>query len=146
MGSRDIWCVEATADMLATGHEKLRKALAEVVREAVARGWVDAGKAEGWLEKLERGRVLKEGWRKYLVKLSSSGSLEVRFASISPDNIEREVKRLREVDLEEGRHFTVKMPEGAGRTVSRFLGRVRRTPHGSPSTAPANSRGWRRSL
>jgi len=75
--------------MLATGHEKLRKALAEVVREAVARGWVDAGKAEGWLEKLERGRVLMEGWPKYEVGLTSSGSLEVRFSSLNPDNIER---------------------------------------------------------
>jgi hypothetical protein len=53
VGSRDIWYVKATADMLAAGREKLRKALAKVVREAVARGWVDAGKAEGW-EKLER--------------------------------------------------------------------------------------------
>ncbi len=132
--------------MLAAGRGELRKALAEVIREAVARGWVDAGKAEGWLEKLERGRVLKEGWPKYLVRLSSSGALEVRFRSPNPDSIVREAKRLREVGLEEGRHFTVKMPEGAGRAVSRFLGRVRRTPHGSPSAAPANSRGWRRSL
>ncbi|MCC6031880.1 MAG: hypothetical protein LM566_03060 [Pyrobaculum sp.] len=50
---RDMWYVEATADMLAAGRGELRKALAEVVRETVARGWVDAGKAEGWLEKLE---------------------------------------------------------------------------------------------
>jgi hypothetical protein len=58
---RDIWYVRAYTDMLAAGHERLRKALAEVVKEAVARGWIDAGKAEGWLEKLERGRVLMEG-------------------------------------------------------------------------------------
>jgi len=30
---------------------------------------VDAGKAEGWPGKLERGCVLKEGWPKYLVRL-----------------------------------------------------------------------------
>jgi hypothetical protein len=46
--------------MLAAGHEKLRKALAEIVREALARGWVDEKKARRWLEKLEgvwrRGR------------------------------------------------------------------------------------------
>jgi hypothetical protein len=76
---------------------------------------VDAGKAEGWLEKLERGRVLKEDWPKYLVRLSSSGSLEVRFASISPDSIEWAAQRLREMGLEEGKHYTVKMPEGGGR-------------------------------
>jgi hypothetical protein len=76
---------------------------------------VYAGRAEGWLEKLERGRALKEGWPKYLVRLSSSGSLEVRFASISPDSIEREAQRLREMGLEEGKHYTVKMPEGGGR-------------------------------
>jgi Fe2+ transport system protein FeoA len=115
VGSRDIWYVETTADMLAAGHEKLRKALAEIVREAVARGWVDAGKAEGWLEKLERGRVLKEGWPEYLVRLSSSGALEVRFASISPDSKKQVAQRLREMGLEEGVHFSAKMPEGGGR-------------------------------
>ncbi len=101
--------------MLAAGREELRKALAEVVREAVARGWVDAGEAESWLKKLEKGRVLKKGWPKYLVRLSSSGSLEVRFSSTNPDSIEREAQRLREMGLEEGRHFTVKMPEGGGK-------------------------------
>jgi hypothetical protein len=38
-GSMDIWYVKATADMLAAGRGELRKALAKVVREAVARGW-----------------------------------------------------------------------------------------------------------
>jgi hypothetical protein len=52
-GSRDAWYVIATTDKLAAGREELRKALAEVVREAIARGWIDASKAEGWLEKLE---------------------------------------------------------------------------------------------
>jgi hypothetical protein len=41
VGSRDIWHVEATADMLAAGRGKLRKALAKVVRMAIARGWVE---------------------------------------------------------------------------------------------------------
>ncbi len=89
VGSRDIWYVETTADMLTAERGELRKALAEVVREAVTRGWVDAGKAVGWLEKLEEGRVLMEGWPKYEVGLSSSGALEVRFGSTSPDSIER---------------------------------------------------------
>jgi len=41
--------------MLAAGREELRKALAEIVRAAVEKERVDAGKAERWLEKLERG-------------------------------------------------------------------------------------------
>jgi len=40
---------------------ELRDALAEVVREALARGWIDASKAEGWLEELENGITLMEG-------------------------------------------------------------------------------------
>ncbi len=112
VGSRDIWYVEATADMLTAEREELRKALAEVVREAVARGWVYAGRAEGWLKKLEEGRVLMEGWPKYEVGLSSSGALKVRFGSTRPDSIQREAQRLRDMGLEEGSHFSVKMPEG----------------------------------
>ena len=57
-GGRDVWRVRAYTDRLAAGREELRSAIAEFVREAVARGWVDAGKAEGLLEKLEGGRVL----------------------------------------------------------------------------------------
>jgi hypothetical protein len=111
-GGRDRWYVEVATDMLAAGRVELRKALAEIVREAVARGWVDANKAEGWLEKLERGRVLEEGWPMYLVRLSGGGALEVRFGSTDLDSIERETQRLRELGLEEGKHFTVNMPEG----------------------------------
>jgi hypothetical protein len=59
-GGRDEWYVKAATDMLAAGREELRKALAEVVRRAMEKGWVEAGKAEGWLEKLEKGRVLME--------------------------------------------------------------------------------------
>jgi len=53
---------------------------------------------------------LKEGWTKYLVRLVE-GALVVRFASPNPDSIEREKQRLENMGLEEGRHFTVKMPE-----------------------------------
>jgi hypothetical protein len=52
-----VWYVIAPTDMLAAGREELRKVPAEFIREAVARGWVYAGRAERWLEKLERGRV-----------------------------------------------------------------------------------------
>jgi hypothetical protein len=114
VGDRDVWYVEATTDRLAAGREELRNALAEIVRKAVENGWVDAGKAEGWLEKLESGRVLKEGWPKYLVRLVE-GALVVIYRSTDHDNIEREAKRFREMGLEEGRHFAVKTPEGGGR-------------------------------
>jgi hypothetical protein len=110
-GGRDEWRVEATTDRLAAGRKELRDALAEIVREAVARRWVDAGKAESWLEKLEEGRVLMEGWPKYYVGLIE-GALVVRFSSPNPDSIEREAQRLREMGLEEGKHFTVKMSKG----------------------------------
>jgi len=110
-GSRGERRVEVSTNRLAAGHEKLRKALAEIVREAIARGWVDADKAGGWLEKLEKGRVLKEGWPRYKVRLVE-GALEVRFASTDPNSIEREVQRFKEMGLEEGKHFSVKTPEG----------------------------------
>ena len=53
-GKRDVWYVYAYTDKLAAGREELRKALAEIVREAVKSNWVDAGRAERWLKKLER--------------------------------------------------------------------------------------------
>ena len=111
VGSSDIWYVEATTDMLAAGREELRKALAEIVKAARNNGWVDERKAERWLKKLERGRVLMEGWPKYEVGLTSSGALKVRFSSPNPDSIEREAQRLRDMGLVEGVHFSVKMPE-----------------------------------
>ncbi len=111
-GGRDVWHVEATTDELATGHRELREALVEIIRRAVENGWVDASKAEGWLEKLEKGRVLKEGWPEYDMQLTRSGALVVRFGSTDRNSIEREKQRLENMGLEKGRHFTVKMPEG----------------------------------
>jgi hypothetical protein len=61
VGERDEWRVRATTDRLAAGRRELRDALAEIVREALAKGWVDAGKAERWLDKLEGGLTLREG-------------------------------------------------------------------------------------
>jgi len=106
-----VWQVWTTTDMLAAGRKELRDALAEIVRKAAENGWVDAGKAERWLEKLERGLTLKEGWPKYGVGLVE-GALVVRYSSTDRGGIEREVRRLRAMGLEEGKHFTVKMPEG----------------------------------
>jgi len=111
VGGRDVWRVRAYTDVLAAGREELRNALAEIVRTAVEKGWVETGKAEGWLEKLERGRMLKEGWPKYEIGLAK-GALVVRFTSTSPYSIEGEAQRLRDMGLVEGEHFTTKMPEG----------------------------------
>jgi hypothetical protein len=111
VGNRDVWQVWATTDKLTAGREELRKALAELVREALTRGWIDTSKAEGWLGKLEKGLTLREGWPRYHVGLKE-GALEVRYQSTNPDNIARETQRFRDMGLEEGRHFSVKMPEG----------------------------------
>jgi hypothetical protein len=54
-GGGDVWYIVATTDRLVAGDEKLRKALAEIVRAAVEKGWVDEKSAEGWLKKLESG-------------------------------------------------------------------------------------------
>jgi tetratricopeptide (TPR) repeat protein len=110
VGNRDVWRIEAHTDKLAAGRKELRDALAEIVRTARGKGWVDAGKADGWLEKLEKGRVLREGWPKYHVGLAE-GALVVRYKTTNPDNIEREKLRLKEMGLKEGKHFSVKMPE-----------------------------------
>jgi hypothetical protein len=106
-----VWYVCAYTDVLAAGRGELRKALAEVVRETAARGWVDRGRAERWLKKLERGRALRKGWPKYLIRLSRRGTLAVTFGSTNPHSIWREAQRLREMGLGEGVHFSVKMPE-----------------------------------
>jgi hypothetical protein len=109
------WYVWATTDKLAAGHKKLRDGLAKIVETALARGWVDEGTARRWLEKLERGLTLKEEWPKYHVGLTYSGALVVRYRSANPDGIEQVAEQLRDVGLEEGRHFTVKKPEGGKR-------------------------------
>ncbi len=90
VGDGNDWRFKAYADMLAAGREELRNALAEIVRRAMENDWVDAGKAEGWLKKLEEGRVLREGWPKHYMGLARSGALRVKFGSINPNSIERE--------------------------------------------------------
>ncbi len=112
VGGGNVWYVYAYTDTLATGRKELRSAIAEVVKKAVEKGWVDVGKAERWLEKLEEGRVLMEGWPKFLVRLSSSGALEVKYQSTDRNSIEREKQRLEKMGLKRGVHFTVGMPEG----------------------------------
>jgi len=120
-GGRGVWYVEATTDKLAAGREELRGVLADIVREALAKGWADTSKAERWLKKLERGLTLREGWPKYLVRLAGGGALEVKYTSTNPDGIVREARRLKAMGLEEGRHFTVKKPEGSREGYVRIL-------------------------
>jgi len=110
-GDEGEWYVRATTDKLAAAGEELREALAEIVKKAMENGWVDKKRAERWLKKLERGYMLMEGWPKYEVKLVE-GALVVSFRSTNLDNIKQETQRFREMGLEEGRHFSVKMPEG----------------------------------
>jgi len=62
-----------------------------------------------------------EGWPKYYVGLMRSGALIVRYHSTDPDSIARETQRLREIGLEEDKHFTVKMPEGGKAGYVRIL-------------------------
>ncbi|MDT7870456.1 MAG: hypothetical protein RQ839_09805, partial [Thermoproteus sp.] len=113
-GDRDEWYVEATTDRLAAGRKELRNVLAEIVRKAAESGWVNRETADRWLDKLRGGITLREGWPKYYVGLARSGALEVRYETTNSGNIEREARRLEKMGLEEGRHFTVKMPEGGG--------------------------------
>jgi hypothetical protein len=112
VGDRDEWRVEVTTDKLAAGRKELRDAVRKVVEGALEKGWVDEKKTRRWLEKLEEGLTLREGWPKYHVGVARSGSLVVRYHSTNPDNIVREAQRLRDMGLVEGVHFSVKMPEG----------------------------------
>jgi hypothetical protein len=114
VGDGDVWRVWVTTNKLAAGHEELRKALAEIVEKARDKDWIDAGKAKRWLEKLERGLTLMEGWPMYHVGLKDS-ALEVSFGSTDRNSIVREAQRLEKMGLKRGVHFSVKMPEGGGK-------------------------------
>ncbi|MFP3266816.1 MAG: PaRep2b protein [Thermoproteus sp.] len=114
------WYVWATTDRLVAGHKKLKDALTEIVEAARDNGWVDASKAERWLEKLRSGITLRKGWPRHLVRLVE-GALDVRYQSTNPEGIERETRRLRAMGLVEDIHFTVKMPEGGGAGYVRIL-------------------------
>jgi len=111
VGDGGVWRVIATTRKLAAGREELRNAIAEIVRRAVERGWVNADTADRWLEELEEGRVLKESWPEYEVRLVK-GALRVRYRSTDPDSIQREAQRLEKMGLKRGIHLSVKMPEG----------------------------------
>jgi len=110
VGDRGEWRIEVSTDKLAAGREELRKAIAEVVKKAVEERWVEAGRAERWLKKLEKGRVLKEGWPKYSIRLAK-GALEVKYKTTNSGNIEQVAQRLEKMGLKRGVHFSVKMPK-----------------------------------
>jgi len=122
--SRDVWRVYAYTDVLASASEDLRDALANIVRRAIEHGWVDEKKAKRWLEKLEGGVAAWEG-KKFMVRLSGSGALEVSFRSTSRKSVEEVVREFKAMGLEEGVHFAVKWSEGLGR-VSLLAEGVRR--------------------
>jgi len=107
---KNVCYVKVSTDKLAAGSEELRKTIAEIVRKAAENDSVEAGKAKRWLKKLERGRVLMEGWPKFKVRLVKS-ALEISFSSPNLDSIQQAAQRLEKMGLEEGRHFTAKMPE-----------------------------------
>jgi hypothetical protein len=109
-GNKDVWRVRASIGKLVAGHEELRNAIAEIVETARNNGWVDAGKADGWLEEPKRGRVLRERWPEYEVGLVM-GALVVRYRSTDPISIEREAQRLEKMGLKRGVHFSANMPE-----------------------------------
>jgi hypothetical protein len=113
-GAGGVWRVAASVGRLAAGARELREAAAKAVRGAVGAGLVPGRRAGRWLEALEGGRAPPRG---YSPALSNTGALAVRFISTNAASVEREARRLREVGLVEGLHFTVKMPEGgrAGR-------------------------------
>jgi len=108
---RDAWYVKAYTDMLAAGRGELREALVKIVETARSNGWVDADKAERWLEKLESGRVLREGWPKYYVGLTNNGALVVEYRSTNLDSIKQVEQQLKQMGLEKDVHFTVKIPK-----------------------------------
>jgi hypothetical protein len=96
--SRDVWRVYAYTDVLASASEELRASLANIVRRAVEHGWVDEEKARRWLEKLEGGVVAWEG-KKFMVRLSGSGALEVSFRSTSRKSVEDVIREFKAVGL-----------------------------------------------
>jgi hypothetical protein len=106
----DVWYVYVYTDSLAAGRKEFRDAVVKIVEVARDNNWIDAEKAERWLEKLEKGLTLKEGWPKYEVGLTK-GALVIRFGSTNPDSIEHERQRLKKMGLIEGKHFTVKIPK-----------------------------------
>ncbi len=75
---------------------------------------MDEEKARRWLEKLEGGVAAWEG-KKFMVRLSGSGALEVSFRSTSRESLEEVAGEFKAMGLVEGVHFTVRWGVGGGR-------------------------------
>jgi hypothetical protein len=116
-GDENVWYVVATTDKLAAGREELRNALAEIVKTARDNGWVDEKKARRWLEKLEGGVAGWEG-KKFMVRLSGSGTLIVSFRSTSRESVEEVAREFKAMGLVEGVHFTVRWSGGGAACTS----------------------------
>ncbi len=82
----------------------------------------------------------KESWPKQPVRLAKS-ALVVRFASTAPESIESQAQRFRWLGLGEGRHFTVKMPEGGKMGYVSIFRWVLNAPPGCLNTLGENSGG-----
>ena len=95
-----MWQVHAYTDGLASASEALRKAVMEVVKEALERGFVDKDKAEHWLKKLQKGVETWNDKRFYVGP--KKGGLVVSFESTSPTSINDVVKGFKAIGLEEG--------------------------------------------
>jgi hypothetical protein len=112
-GGGGVWQVRAATDVLAAGRKELREALAEIIKTARDKGWVDEKKARRWLEKLEKGMAAWEG-KKFMVRLVE-GALVVRFSSTSRESVEDVVREFKAMGLVEGVRFTVRWSERLGR-------------------------------
>jgi hypothetical protein len=97
VGSRNVWQVLATTDMLAAGREELRDAVRKVVEKARKEDLVDEEKARRWLEKLEKGVAMWKG-KKFEVRLAK-GALEVSFSSTSRKSVEEVAREFKAMGL-----------------------------------------------
>ena len=137
---RDVWRIEVTTDVLAAGREELRKALAEVVK--AARKSVGEEKAKRWLEKLEKGRVLMEGWPKYHVGLKD-GALEVYYSPPTPAPYNGRCSGLRRWGLRGASTSRWRCRRAGRRATCISSRRVWLMPPGFLSTALGGNRSWR---
>ncbi len=112
-GSRNVWYIEASTDVLACKavSQKFRETLARAVEEAAQRGLVDANRAAKWAEKLRTGITLAEDKPKFTIQIVGD-SLSVMYYTTSVRNLTQYVDQLKGLGLEEGIDFRVKWPSG----------------------------------
>ncbi len=108
--NKEVWHMFASLKRLADADKALKEAVVASIKTAAERGWIDAGRAQRWIAKIECTRI-------YNVR----GKLAIY--SKHPEVLERETRRLREMGLVEGVHFALKMPEGGRMGRLRILAR-----------------------